>query len=94
MAVGPARTNKGNELCISPWLDRGPAELAGPALGSEWLRRDAAVMRQGALFAFSREHCLPSVRVFRGGCSWWWGCFPLSNGGMGTALLVLKGEEN
>lgn len=57
---------KGNELCISPQLDQGPAELAGPALDSVWLCKGTALTCQGSLFAFSQEHCLQSERCMEG----------------------------
>lgn len=84
---------KGNELCISPQLDQGPAELAGPALDSVWLCKGTALTCQGSLFGFSQEHCLPSVWALHGGYSQQ-GCFPLSDWGMGTVSLVLRGEKN
>lgn len=77
---------KGNELCINPWFDQGPAELAGPALDSMWLCKDAAVMCQGTPFVFRWNDCLPWDWIS-------WGCFPLTDWGMGTALLVLRGEK-
>lgn len=59
LLLGLGGQTKGNELCVSPCLDRGPAQLAGPALDSVWLPQDAAAVCQSTLCAFGSA-CLQS----------------------------------
>lgn len=68
LLLGLGGQTKGNELCVSPCLDWGPAELAGAVLGSVWLTQAAAAVCQGALFAFSTAcpqfgHCVQRAAV-------------------------------
>lgn len=94
VAVEPVRANKGKWALYKPSAWSGTSWISPTRPWLSVAAKDGALMCKGTLFAFSQEHCLPSVWVSCGGCSRWWGCFPLSDWGMGTALLVLRGEKN